>query len=253
MRCFTLWKIQHSGFSLIELCISLSVLGLMIGLGGGLLKTYHRIQCQKVTSEHQDQVLKAIVWFVLQEKRMPCAASLDSQGHENLGQWSGVVPFKSLGLSQRTAKDGFGHWMRFVVDPALTDIHIRRYRPLALCKFFLDASSNLRLFERGEPMIAPESKNGIACIIISHGAKGVGAPGKMTLKQDHTPWSPGKVMNMQEGFDYCYSPSLSDTGVWDDYVSFKTKLQILQETGITCQDYFFPPQNMAPKNSNLSS
>lgn len=237
---FKLWKIQHSGFSLIELCISLSILGIMIGVGSGLLKTYHRVHCQSVTAEHQNQVLKAVVWFVLQEKRMPCPALLETHGQESLGRWSGLVPFRTLGLSQKVAKDGFGHWMRFIVEPSLTDIQIRTPRPLALCKIFLDAFSSLILLEKGEPIVPSGNKNGIACIIISHGAKGMGAPGHATLTHHTEKLSQGKIMNMKEGSDYCYSPALDDTGVWDDYVSFRTKLQILQEMGLTCHDYFFP-------------
>lgn len=240
MANFKLWKIQHSGFSLIELCISLSILGLMIGVGSGLLKTYHRVHCQKVTVEHQNQVLKAVVWFVLQEKRMPCPASLETRGQESLGQWSGVVPFKTLGLSQKVAKDGFGHWMRFVVEPGLTDIQIRKIRPLALCKFFLDTSSSLTLIEKGEPIVAPGNINSIACIVISHGPKGIGSPGHSTATRSHALLSQAKLMNMREGLEYCYTPTLDDPGIWDDYVSFRTKLQILQEMGLTCQDYFFP-------------
>lgn len=212
----------------------------MIGVGGGLLKTCHRVHCQKVTAEHQNQILKAVVWFVLQEKRMPCAASLETRGQESLGQWYGLVPFRTLGLSQKVGKDGFGHWMRFIVEPSLTDIQIRKLRPLALCKFFLDTSSSLSLLEKGEPIVASGNTNGIACIVISHGAKGIGAPGKPTSAHSSAVLSQGKMMNMREGFDYCYSPALNDVGVWDDYVSFRTKLQILQEMGLTCQDYFFP-------------
>jgi prepilin-type N-terminal cleavage/methylation domain-containing protein len=242
-----LWRIQHSGFSLIELCISLSILGIMIGVGSGLLRTYHRVHCHKVTEEHQNHILKAVVWFVLQEKRMPCPSSLESRGQESLGQWSGLVPFKTLGLSQKVAKDGFGHWMRFIVEPSLTDIQMRKPRPLALCKFFLDASNSLTLFEKGEPIVDSGNMNGIACIVISHGPKGIGSPGHSRSALGHAVLSKGKMMNMQEGSDYCYSPALDDTGIWDDYVSFKTKLQILQEIGLTCQDYFFPAPVLGEK------
>ena len=201
----------------------------MIGVGSSLLKTYHRVHCQKVTEEHQHEVLKAIEWFVSQEKRMPSAASLETQGHENLGQWFGVVPYRTLGLSQHTAKDGFGHWMHFVVDHSLTNIEFRKHRPLTLCKFFLDPSSNVTLREKGESIIPSRNHNGIACIVISHGPKGIGAPGRPSLPSGQAGLSQGKLMNMQEGFEYCYSPALDDTGVWDDYVSFRTKQQILEQ------------------------
>ncbi|ETZ05161.1 type II secretion system protein [Holospora undulata] len=228
-------KRTQRGFLLIELCIVLSVLGVLIGVGGALLRGYFKKQQNTCTRAHQKQILDAIGWFVLREKRLPCPASYETQGVELLhcGHcWKGLVPFRTLGLSEQVAKDGFGNWISFVVEPSLTEYQVKNTSALELCKFVLETKSTLTLIEKEVSITEYCKEDGIILILISHG------PSEYSFKKHFKELSQCKHMNTQEGKRYCYAPSPQDNGLWNDQLVFFTKSQLLKKIGLKCKDYF---------------
>ncbi|WP_021826842.1 pilus assembly FimT family protein [Holospora obtusa] len=225
----------QSGFLLIELCIVLSVIGILIGTCGALLKGYYRRQECMCTRSHQEQILSAVMWFVLREKRLPCPASIESQGVEQNNcrkHWKGLVPFRTLGLSERIAKDGLNRWMSFVVEPSLTEYRSKNsISSVELCHFLFSSPSTLSLLEKDVSIMNHAKEDGIIVILISHGR---------FFSEKGLQMSACSHMNRQESNTYCYAPSTTDFGVWNDQVAFLTKTHLLKEMGVKCSDYFFP-------------
>ncbi|PPE04206.1 hypothetical protein HCUR_00397 [Holospora curviuscula] len=215
-----------------ELCIVLSVLGILIGAGSSLFKGYFRRKQDLRTQSHQAQILNAVVWFVLREKRLPCPASYESNGVSLLHcnqHWNGLVPFRSLGLSERIAKDGFGRWISFVVEPDLTEYRVTHSTALGLCKFILGTKSTLNVIEQNVSVTHYVKGDGVILVLISHGEK---KSNSNSALEDRS-----LGMNSQDTKNY-YLPWGHNKEGYNDRVVFFTKTQLLHEMGLKCTDYF---------------
>ena len=242
LRNNLIWENQQ-GFLLMEVCIVLSVVGILVGAGSSLLKGYYRRQQDMCTQTHQTQILNALVWFVLREKRLPCPASYESNGVSLVScseHWKGIVPFRSLGLPERVAKDGLGSWMSFIVEPALTEHSVNVSSALGVCRFILGTKSTLEVIEKDTSLTQYTKQDGIVVVIISHGKYGNFSKSTSPNISDCT------AMNREQRKTYCSAPGSQDKGMWNDTVVFLTKRQLLQEMGLKCTDYFLPSETFEP-------
>lgn len=178
----------------------------------------------------------------------------------------GVVPFRTLGLPEKVAKDGHGAWLTYAVDPtALWRWHPSRH---ALCRILFSAPSlvkvrasgawvNAQLTTAGKPQ-----HDGVAFVLISHG-KGKGAfdpAGGADTRQRITllPQSSlCKQQNCQDHLTFCAQPDSHDEGIFDDVVLWRTRTQLLAEGGLHCADFFFPnmqtPSGEPPASARASA
>jgi prepilin-type N-terminal cleavage/methylation domain-containing protein len=104
------------GFSLIEMAIVLAIMGLLIAMLAPLLGDISESNRAEVTLMRLDKVNDAMVVFLRQNGRLPCPGAPDdtplgiersscAAGDGN----SGIVPFRTLGLPQADARDGYAN------------------------------------------------------------------------------------------------------------------------------------------------
>ena len=115
----------ESGFSLIELTVSLMVFGLLLSASLPLYRAQKWAHNLQTTRTHQEQILYALAAFVQTHGRLPCPADPKGDGSErgrcqtpSLAQ--GIIPFATLGLNSRIAQDGQHQFFRYGVHPQLT-------------------------------------------------------------------------------------------------------------------------------------
>lgn len=106
-------------FALLEVAIALSVLGVIAYMGTPLISRIQNWQQTHTTTAHQEQIMEALGAYVLANSRLPCPAE-DTNGKSHPGKSVGFVPYQTLGIPEKSAKDGKHHWMTYVVQPSLT-------------------------------------------------------------------------------------------------------------------------------------
>jgi prepilin-type N-terminal cleavage/methylation domain-containing protein len=126
---------NEQGFTLVELAISLAVLGLLLAAIISLLSTRTDRSAFDLTEKRQKIIVRALNNFAQQNNRLPCPS--DPNG-VNLGlarptcpapaNRDGVLPFRDLGLTQDQATDGYGNPFTYIVagaavNPAAAQIH----------------------------------------------------------------------------------------------------------------------------------
>lgn len=116
------------GFALIEIALALIILGLITSFILPLMNGYKVWQAQQKTENHHQQIIASLANYVLRTHRLPCPAlnqmeNGKAQPHCRSG--IGLVPYKTLGLSEKIAKDGQHQWFTYIVNPELTSIAIQ--------------------------------------------------------------------------------------------------------------------------------
>lgn len=172
-------KSSQAGFSLLELSIVLVVLGIIGGLSLPLLTAQMSRAATLKTRTHQDYALNAIAAYIEKHGRFPCPADPKATGlNYGLAQEScrgkkakGILPFKTLGISEMYSKDGHKRFMTYIVEPQLTQRFITLQNE--------PGGSITVLREDRSPVISPpapheENPNYVALVLISHSQESEG-------------------------------------------------------------------------------
>jgi len=222
---------SKSGFSLLEMAIVLVILGIIGGMSLPLLKARLGREAITKTREHQHYVLHAIAAFVEKNRRFPCPANPEGQGSEygvepkerkcQGRKAEGILPFKTLGISEVYAKDGFKRLMTYVVDPNLADKEYENHTHDAPGGWITVKN------EQGFSVLGDQrirTPNFVALVLISHGESGVGSyighgqGGK--IRGENT--SPSKKENYDGNFIF------SEVGQPDDILRWESRDQFLK-------------------------
>ena len=117
----TIKKLYLSGFSLIEISISLIIIGIISTIGISQLRLMHKVYASQKTQANIDFVIKALgVYCTSKALQLPYPSRRNVDiGHqsEEMKNSFGIVPFKSLGIMEKFAKDGNGRWILYKVNP----------------------------------------------------------------------------------------------------------------------------------------
>ena len=115
-------KVRFQGFSLIEVSISLLILGIISAIGISQMTLMQKIYASQKTQSHIDFVVKALGMYYLTSRTspLPFPSKMDSNiGYqsESMKHSFGIIPFKSLGIMEKFAKDGNGRWLLYKMNP----------------------------------------------------------------------------------------------------------------------------------------
>ncbi|MBY0501122.1 MAG: type II secretion system GspH family protein [Alphaproteobacteria bacterium] len=216
---------SEAGFSLLEMAIVMLIVGLVGGLSLPLLTAQINRAALVKTRANQEYVLNAIATYVEKNRIFPCPADPHVSGPDyGLEQkecqgkkGEGILPFKTLGISEVYAKDGFKHLMTYVVDPGLTN---RKNQNLLQT---VEGGQITVKNEEGDSILPQREKrrgaispNFIAFLLISHGESGVGAfGGKGQSTKLSGKASPQKKENCDGNFIFIESHQSDDILRWE--------------------------------------
>jgi prepilin-type N-terminal cleavage/methylation domain-containing protein len=114
-------KAFYKGFSLIEVSISLLIIGIISGIGVTQLNMFNKFCAIQKTQSNIDFVIKAIAAYcIAKDGRLPFPSSSEFNigiQDASLQNTSGVVPFKTLGIMEKFAQDGKGRWLVYRMNP----------------------------------------------------------------------------------------------------------------------------------------
>jgi prepilin-type N-terminal cleavage/methylation domain-containing protein len=258
---------QESGFSIIELSIVLVIIGIIASMGIPCLLEGMRVSKRTQTQEKQKQILTVLANYVLNHQKLPCPGDPgDHSAHfgearlqcTSPQQAIGIIPFKTLGLSENYAKDAYQHYFTYAMEGGVAVEHdqgidflpfslSQEAKPISSQQFFCSINSPLEIHvrevtSRGTVIeFKPNSKNkkqNIAVVLVSHGESGYGCfLDNGQRKQALSLIGEEKKINAEESMKFIKHPFSSDPkNYFDDHVEFATRQNLLViYAGKTCE------------------
>ncbi len=123
---------RTTGFTLIEIVMVLLIFGIVVAMAAAITRGVAASQKRSLTTTRMAGVDAALVQFVQQQRRLPCpgdgtkASSDNNAGVEmraagacTANQQNGVVPWRTLALTETDATDGWDRRLTYRLDPAL--------------------------------------------------------------------------------------------------------------------------------------
>lgn len=196
----------QNGFTLAEAALALVIVSLVIGAVVPTLLSLRSAQQANVTRQNMETVMRSVSSFVFSTGCLPCpmpAQGVNTSGYGYVrgdddglpscgtcAQAVGIAPFISLGLPEALVKDGYGRWLTYAVDTALTaDFGV--IPPTSPCKAgdeaicsgteIAEAKRKKGFCQEKLPSAAPvkikvgANTQDVAVLLISHGTNGRGA------------------------------------------------------------------------------
>jgi len=151
--------------------IALSIIGIIGSFGFGTLSQIIAMQKEKETEKHLEQIMYALAGFALRHNRLP-AAGIQDKGEEVQGQLEGTVPYKTLGIPIKIAKDGHNKMIHYSVNGYLTQTtSIRGAESSPQTSFCYCSPSLFQLTvkdESGQSVLKNNYDDFIAVVLTSH-------------------------------------------------------------------------------------
>ncbi len=228
---------SSQGFTLIELAIVISIIGLIVGTGmvsiNPMIKRYQLTK----TRNNLQEANSALLAYSLQKGNLPCPSNSTKIGKatcENTPIQKGFIPWQEIGLERNYAIDGFGRMMTYYIDSSYTNKS--KLNCLSGSINWQNLKSDIKINDASNT----HNQDGLmrpAYVLISHGENGKGAimpsgakfaySEKIGTEEAHnsqiTP-SEGKYNDV-----ILYSDSIG--GKFDDVIISKTATRILLDTG----------------------
>ncbi len=191
-----------AGFSLIEIAIVLTIMGLLSGMAVPALLKYRQYGQFEVTRQRQEMILKSLATHLLVTHQVPCpanpAAKQSEFGFARLMCTAptkylvGIVPFRTLGLPESMAKDGFGRYFTYAIDPEVRNeslgfndtqyAHVfnefycsRKGGRTGWERLSVRGDSGLSVFREGGEQGRDATHDFVVAVLVSHGPQGYGA------------------------------------------------------------------------------
>jgi type II secretory pathway pseudopilin PulG len=168
------------GYILLETAIAVLILGIIGSLMFPLLSTMLEYERNKRTADHQEQIIRALTGYVMIHRRLPPPdrpGSINQSRSCRGNQCVGIVPYRALGLPEKTAKDGNHRWFTYAVHEMMTnggDV-VHRYSPHNQTSVISGAHYiSLKDLTTGN-LIQEDTSNPIMFLLIHHGPSGGGA------------------------------------------------------------------------------
>ncbi|MDR1236492.1 MAG: hypothetical protein LBJ96_05825, partial [Holosporaceae bacterium] len=152
------------GSFLLEIAIAVSIIGLVSGFFVTKMITTGKIMRDQITKSNIETVSIALASFVANNQRLP-RPSVDESGDEkNTPEMTyvGKVPFHTLGIPMKSAADGNGKPLIYIVEATLTSDSDSIYSTPALTPCFCKGIPNPKILIKG----MEDFKNGIIAFVI---------------------------------------------------------------------------------------
>jgi prepilin-type N-terminal cleavage/methylation domain-containing protein len=222
------FRVYHNddGFSLTEVALCLVVMGVVLSFGIPSFLQYLRYQRTHETKDKQEKILQSLGGFVLQNGYLPLPAD-PFASPENFGvaresavnppDMIGILPFKTLGLPDSYAQDGFKRY--FTYAGGTSSDHPKDFHgSFCTAKNFFP----LQLFEKlsltHSPFLRGSESDPVAVILVSHGENGYGAyygmPGHILKRTEITPKGKDEIENAASKLSFIQR---AFSGAKDDY------------------------------------
>ncbi len=166
-------------FSLLEISIVLLIMGVILSFSLPYLSNHLDFEKRKKTDLVFEEVTHALSTFVMETGRLPAPANPhynpDSAGEEDETITTGILPYKTLGLSPSMAKDGHSHWISYTPHPTLSEEGALTKSPHGdeddnFCN--VDLRQTIQVFGEGEETLTAAGGSQPAFILVSHGKRG---------------------------------------------------------------------------------
>lgn len=115
-------KKYSSGFALVEVAVALIVISIALGGMFTLMKLLKAQQQSEISSKHEQMIVVALNRFYHLNGYLPCPSKTNSNVGEALTQCQGasqqigLLPFKTLGVSETISKNGAGFHFTYAVS-----------------------------------------------------------------------------------------------------------------------------------------
>lgn len=174
---------REEGFTLIELCIALTVLGLILAMTLQQINAYTKMKSRDDTTTTFSNLEAAFNEFYYQNNRHPCPAALNlARTHANYGREgtncttgtvvTGMVPFRALNIPENMAYDGWHNRITYGVTRTLTVAPVLPTATGAIVPTMITYDTATGSTTYGPPTSGP---NRAHYVLVSHGDNGVGA------------------------------------------------------------------------------
>lgn len=120
------------GFTLVEIAVVMLIIAVLIAMAAALTRGVAAAQKRSLTGARMAGVDTALTLFVQQQRRLPCpadgtkASAANGAGLEavtagacSANQQNGVVPWRTLGITEVDATDGWDRRLTYRVTPTL--------------------------------------------------------------------------------------------------------------------------------------
>eukprot|EP01035_Chromulina_nebulosa_P029219 gene29219-38706_t len=182
---------------LIEMALVLSIIGIISAYAIPALLQARTSAKYRETETKLESVIYALAGFIQVHHRLPSPANPAAKGQdsgiEQRDLTTGILPYRTLGIQENDAKDGFRHWISYsasldaTADSTNKSRSFEETQKIGLNSYTQDASNSfcyirphhIRLDVRnaqGQPMLATGFFDDfIAFVLVSHGPSGAGS------------------------------------------------------------------------------
>lgn len=186
------FKASDAGYSLIELAIVLTIISLIGGMSAPFLLQQIEKTRRETTQKHQQEVMESLASYLSFYKTLPCPADPTARGEASgvarlqCSQAShaiGIIPYRTLGLPESVARDGYKNFITYAVEPKLISRPGSEFDYKRFCEK-INARS-LKVLDEKKVSVIASSEDCIIFVLISHGPTGYGAyniEGTRTIK-----------------------------------------------------------------------
>lgn len=281
-------NVNKKAFSLVELSVVLTIIGITLGAALSLATKITEEDRIETTGERLDAIEEALAVFVIENGRLPCPANgelkrdsvavadanfgleeIDNSGDPavcdsatliNDGSYpnlfAGVVPTKTLGISDDLMEDGWGWRITYVVDDRFANANAYHSQAIGRnddcddttssdCFTYFDPSVGIITINDAATGTPGMRTDEAVMVLISHGKNGHGAflrHGSATrfdagfdsgVDENESAEAENAALGSGvdgEDFDNVFVQK-DATGLFDDIVRYKLKWQVANDAG----------------------